>query len=24
MHAPEKGSREERMLSVLKEPKEWV
>jgi coproporphyrinogen III oxidase len=24
MHAPEKGSREERMLSVLKEPKSWV
>lgn len=24
MHAPEKGSKEDRMLSVLREPKEWV
>lgn len=24
MHAPEKGSREERLLEVLKSPKEWV
>lgn len=24
MHEPEKGSREERLVSVLKEPKEWV
>lgn len=24
MHAPEKGSREERLIEVLKNPKEWV
>ena len=24
MHAPEKGTREERLLDVLKNPKEWV
>ncbi|CAO2648441.1 Nn.00g077080.m01.CDS01 [Neocucurbitaria sp. VM-36] len=24
MHAPEKGSREERLIDVLKQPKEWV
>jgi coproporphyrinogen III oxidase len=24
MHEPEKGSREERLVEVLKKPKEWV